>query len=429
VWRAQLSNGIRVYGIENKELPLVSINISFDGGVWQDSIKLPGVSSLVASVLPQGTRTKTPEDFEEETELLGSSIDMYPGREELTMSSSMLSRNFEKTVELIKEIITEPRWDSTEFSLARTKSLNNIIQGQAQPVRVANLTFYKLVYGPDNIFGYNSLGSVESMKSIDIRNLRSYFDRCFSPTVTRIMVAGNVSEERVLAALKPLETEWKSRDIVFNTYETPQRPEKSVIYFVDIPGSKQSVIYAGYPALSRENPDYVKADFVNYRLGGAFTSILNQILREQKGYTYGASSYFVEMKAVAPFIASTSVRSDATFESLKIIKDQMEKYREGISDSDVQFIQKCMIRSNALRFETNGELAGMLSTMGKYNFPDDYILKEEGIIKSMTPSESKTVIDTYILPENMYYVIVGDRATQMEPLEKIGFGKPVLIKP
>ena len=98
-----------------------------------------------------------------------------------------------------------------------------------------------------------------------------------------------------------------------------------------MPGSRQSVIYIGYLAISRDNPDYVKADFINYRLGGAFTSILNQILREEKGYTYGASSYFQEMKTKAPFIAATSVRSDATFESVKIFRDEMEKYRNGVS--------------------------------------------------------------------------------------------------
>jgi zinc protease len=189
------------------------------------------------------------------------------------------------------------------------------------------------------------------------------------------------------------------------------------------------VIYTGYLALSRNDPDYVKADFINYRLGGAFTSILNQILREEKGYTYGASSYFQEMKVKAPFAVATSVRSDATFESVKIIKEEMEKYRKGITENDLQFIKNCMILSNALRFETNGALIGMLSTMSKYDLPDDYIKREESIINNMTVEEHKAITDKYIIPDKMYYVIVGDAVTQMNPLEKIGFGKPVLVKP
>ncbi len=164
----------------------------------------------------------------------------------------------------------------------------------------------------------------------------------------------------------------------FNNYPSPVIPEKSTLYFVDIPGSRQSVIYIGYPSITRDNPDYPKVDFINYRLGGAFTSIFNQILREQKGFTYGASSYFQQMKTLAPFIAATSVRSDATLESVMIFREEMEKYRKGVSEEDIQFIKNCMIRSNALNYETNNDLVGMLSTMTKYGFPNDYMQEGRG---------------------------------------------------
>ena len=429
IWKATLSNGIQVSGIQNKELPLVEMNIVINGGVYQDKTDLPGVANMVASVLPQGTKNKTPEELEEEIELLGSDINVYAGREEIALSASSLSRNFEKTVALMKEILLEPRWDSAEFAMALTRTKNSIIQAEAQPRSVAYLLFYKLLYGKDNILGYNTRGTKESIDKISMEDLKSYYDKNFSPSVTKIQVAGNVSKEEVLAALKPLETSWKSKEVTLNNYTIPPDPDKSQIYFVDIPGSRQSVIYIGYLALSRDNPDYVKADFINYRLGGAFTSIFNQILREEKGYTYGASSYFPEMKVKAPFTASSQVRSDATFESVKIFKDEMEKFRNGLSDTDMQFVKNCMIRSNALRFETNGALLGMLTTMSKYGLPDDYIKEDETVIKGITADEAKAVIDKYIIPDKMVYVVVGDAATQLKPLEKIGFGKPILIKP
>jgi zinc protease len=429
VWKATLSNGIQVYGIENKELPLVELSLVINGGVQQDKIELPGVAGMVASVLPQGTKKKTPEELEEEIELLGSSINVGAGREEMTVNASALSRNFERTTALLKEILLEPRWDTTEFSLAQSRTLNNIIQSEAQPRIVASLLFNKLLYGTDNIFGYNSRGTKESIGKITMSDLKNYYDNNFSPSSSRILVAGNVTKDQVLTALKPLETEWKPKEVKLNTYPTPTSPEKSQIYFVDIPGSRQSIIYVGYLALSRNDPDYVKADFVNYKLGGAFSSILNMILREEKGYTYGASSFFQEMKVKAPFIAATSVRTDATFESVKIIKDEMGKYRDGVNEKDLQFIKNAMILSNALRYETNGSLVGMLATMSKYGLPDDFIKEEENVIKNMTIEDHKTITDKYIDPDKMYYVIVGDAATQLKPLEKIGFGKPVLVKP
>ena len=429
LWKATLANGIEVSGIQNKELPLVELRMVIDGGVLQDKLDIPGVANMVASVLPQGTKNMTPEELEEQIELLGSSINMYAGREEMTINASSLSRNFDKTTALLKEIILEPRWDTAEFRMAQTRTKNSIIQAEAQPQSIASLLFSKLLFGTDNIFGYSTRGTRGSIDKITMNDLKSYYDKNFSPSVTKIQVAGNVSKEQVLAALKPFENEWKAKEVKLNSYPVPPNPDKSQIYFVDVPGSRQSVIFTGYLAISRSDPDYVKADFVNYRLGGAFTSILNQILREEKGFTYGASSTFQEMKVKAPFVAATSVRSDATFESVKIIRDEMEKYRNGIDEKDLQFIKNCMILSNALRFETNGSLVGMLSTISKYGLPDDYIKQEEKVINNMTIEEHKAITDKYILPDKMYYVIVGDAATQLKPLEKIGFGKPVLVKP
>ena len=428
IWKAKLANGIEVYGIQNKELPRVDISFVINGGISQDNIFLPGVTGMVASVLPQGTKNRTPEELEEQIELLGSNIRMYADREEISMYAGTLSRNFEKTLSLMKEILLEPRWDSTEFAMAQSRTKNRIIQSQAQPRSVANDLFFKLLYGTDNIFGFNTSGTKESLDKIKLDDLKAFYEKNFSPSVTRIQIVGNVSKEQVLKALEPLEKEWKAKEVAFNSYPVPAGPDKSAIYFVDIPGSRQSVIYIGNLALSRDNPDYVKADFVNYRLGGAFTSIFNQILREEKGFTYGASSYFMEQKIIAPFIAATSVRSDATFETIKIFKEEMEKYRNGVSQEDLQFIKNCMIRSNALRFETNGSLAGMLFTMSKYGFPEDYIKKEGEIIKNITIEEHKAITNKYIVPDKMYYVVVGDAATQMKQLEKIGFGKPILVK-
>jgi len=427
VWKAELPNGIKVYGIQDTELPLVNVSLVIDGGIMQDDISLPGVAALTAYELWQGTKNKTPEELEEEIQLLGSSINVWASREDVSINASTLSRNFDKTVALMKEILLEPRWDTTEFRIALTSARNYLIQAKAQPREVARQAFYEKVYGKDHIFGYNARGTEESVNKITIEDLKAFYEKNLSPSVARILIVGNISREAALNAFKPITDEWKSRDVVLNSYPAPEGPDKSVIYFIDIPNSRQSMIQIGYPAISRNNPDYIKAEFVNYRLGGAFTSILNQILREEKGFTYGASSYFNEMKETAPFSASSMVRSDATLESVKIFKEEMEKYRNGVTEDDLQFIKNCMIRSNALRFETNEDRLGMLTTMTKYNFSPDYVKKEEDIIRNMTIEEHKAITQKYIIPDKMYYIIVGDASTQMKPLEKLGYGKPVLI--
>ena len=133
------------------------------------------------------------------------------------------------------------------------------------------------------------------------------------------------------------------------------------------------------------------------------------------------------MKIPAPFIISTSVRSDATLETLEIITGELGKYREGIPEEELQFIKNSMIRSNALRFETNDALADMLTYIGKYGFSDDWVKKEEDVIRNMTVEDHKAITQKYFDPDRMYYVVVGDAATQMKQLEKVGFGTPVLL--
>lgn len=428
VWRAKLSNGIEVYGIEQKELPLAYIDIVMDGGSYLDDTSMVGVANLITDVMPQGTKNKTPEQLEEEIKLLGSDIQMYTGKEEITMSADLLSRNFEKTLSLMEEIILEPRWDKEEFDLAKTSTINKILQNEVQPRVVANRNFYQLLYGKNHIFGYYSLGTKESVDKIQLQDLQNFYKTNMAPNVTRIHIAGNISKERALKALKSLETKWTgTAQVKADKYATPPEIQKSQIYFVDIPGSKQSVIYAGYLAMSRSSDDFVKAGFLNYRIGGAFTSILNQILREQKGFTYGAGSNFAELKNIAPFYISTMVRSDATLESLKIIKESLENYRSGINEADLNFTRDCLLRANALRFETLNSLTEMLSTMSKYGLGDDYVEKESEAIRNFTLDDYKSTAQKYIRPEKMIYVVVGDATTQLKPLEKIGFGKPVLL--
>jgi zinc protease len=428
VWKAKLSNGLEVAGVTNTELPLVSMNIEINGGYGQDKLELPGVAAMTAWMIQQGTKKRTPEELEEAIELLGSSIFIRAGREEISMHASTLSRNFDSTIALMSEILLEPRWDTAEFALAKTRTRNDIIQVNAQPRMIANITLNKLVFGEKNIYGYYQLGTLESVNKITINDLKSFHENNFSPSVTRINIVGNITKEQALSALKPLESKWQARDVNLTSYPVITAPEKSKIYFVDVPGSRQSVIFIGYLSLSRNDPDWIKADFINYRLGGSFTSIFNQILREEKGFTYGASSVFQEMKTPAPFYAMSMVRSDATFESLKIFRDEMEKYRNGISENDIQFIKNALLRSSALNYETNDALLGMISKMAKFGLPDDYIKKEQDVIRGMTVEEHKAITEKYIVPDKMYYVVVGDAATQMKQLEKLGFGKPVLTK-
>jgi zinc protease len=166
---------------------------------------------------------------------------------------------------------------------------------------------------------------------------------------------------------------------------------------------------------------------MNYKLGGSFSGIVNLILREEKGFTYGAQTDFRGTNYPGPFKASSSVQSNATFEAVQIFRDEMNKYRQGISETDLAFTKNALIKSNARRFETLNALIGLLNNMAKYNLPVDYIKEREKIVNDLTLEQHQALAEKYINSDKMIYLIVGDAKTQLKSLTKLGFGKPIML--
>ncbi|MFV0591654.1 MAG: M16 family metallopeptidase [Draconibacterium sp.] len=428
VWTDEAANGIKVYGIEQDELPLIQYSIVMDGGHLLESKEKAGLASFLSSMLTEGTATKTPEELEEEIDLLGANINVYAGTENIGVSVNCLTRNYEKTLALVEEILLQPRWDEEQFELIKLRMINNIKRNQASPDYLAMLAFDKLVYGEDNILSVPTSGTIESLESIAMDDLKDFYNKAVSPSVARMHVVGKINQERVMAGIENLVVNWKPVDVEIPAIEVPELPEKSTIYFVDIPGAKQSVINIGHYAIPRTSDDFEPATVMNYKLGGSFNGIVNLILREEKGFTYGARTYFSGGKNYGTFEASSNVRTSATEESVQIFKDEIEKYRNGISDEDLQFTKDALIKSNARGFETLWSLHSMLTNISAYNLPFDYVKREEAFIKSLTPEMHKELAQRLINPDHMYYLVVGDAETQLPALKSVGLGDPVLLK-
>jgi len=428
VWTDKTANGIKVYGIEHSELPLVQYSVVMDGGHLLAAKEKAGVASFLASILMEGTATKTPEELEEEIDMLGANMNVYASTENITVSVNCLTRNYEKTLALVEEVLLQPRWDEEQFDLVKLRMINNIKRNQASPNYLASVALDKLVYGDDNILAIPQGGTIETLESITMNDLKDYYNKSVSPSVARMHVVGQLDQDRVMSGLESLSSNWEPFDVVFPEVKKPELPEKSTIYFVDVPGAKQSVINIGQYALPRTSEDFEKANVINYKLGGSFNGIVNLILREEKGYTYGARTYFSGGKNYGTFEASSSVRTTATEESVQIFKDEIEKYRTGIADEDLQFTKDALIKSNARGFETLYALHSMLTSISAYDLPFDYVKQEEAFIKSLTPEMHTELAQKFLQPDHMYYVIVGDAATQLKPLKNIGLGEPVLME-
>ncbi|PCJ94820.1 MAG: peptidase M16 [Flavobacteriaceae bacterium] len=426
-WSTTLSNNLKVYGMEQTELPLVNFSLVIDGGHLLDSFDKIGVANLMTDILMEGTVTKTPEELEEEIELLGASINMYTSRESITIAGNTLVRNFEKTMALVEEILLQPRWDEEELKRIKTSTINRIMRSAANPNTVARNVYNKLIYGEEHMFAHPTSGTEASVETITMDDLKEFYAKNFSPAISKFHIVGNIDQETALAVLSNLENNWQGDVVAIPTYEIKGERDKASLYFVDIPNAKQSVINIGYLGMARTNPDYFAATVMNYKLGGSFSGNVNLILREEKGYTYGANTRFSGSKIRGTFTASSSVRTNTTYESVMIFKEEIEKYKEGISQEDLDFTKNALIKSNARRFETQGSLLRLLQNISSYDLATDYIAGEEKIISDMTLEQHKALANKYLDASKMGYLVIGDAATQFEKFNDAGFDEVILL--
>ena len=426
VWQDQLNSGIKVFGIQNDEVPLVQFEMEIQGGQMFETPETLGSSNLMANLMTRGTKTKSPEELEAAIESLGASIFMYATQTGVVISGNTLSRNYPATMDLVSEILLEPRWDEEEFELLKISTVNSLKAQLASPNSIASNEFAKLIYAEDEILANNRQGTTESVSNMTIEDLQNYYNTNLSAKLSSYYVVGDISKEDVLKGLVTIDANWQTPDLTLPEVTMAPMPESATVYFYDVPNAKQSVLSFGYPALKATDEDYYLAGVMNYRLGGGgFASQLTQQLREGKGYTYGIRSRFSGDEFAGRFSISSGVRTNVTYEATALVKELLENYGENFNSNDLEVTKSFNIKSNARAFETLGAKLNMLSNMSHYDLPADYALQREQQVKNLTVDQVKELAKTYLKPNKMIYLVVGDAATQVEKLEQLGL--PIIM--
>ncbi len=428
VYENKLKNGLKIFGIQNSEIPLVRFNLTIDGGQLLESMDKLGVANLTADLLNKGTKNKTVKELEEKIQELGASIYIYSSKENITISGTTLAKNYNKTLALAQEMLLEPRFDEKEFDLLKKAAIASLRQQEASPNAVARNAYNQLIYGKENIRSKNTLGTISSVASISLGDIKNFYNNYISPSVSKMLVVGDISEENVIASLSSLNSNWKTKEVIIPEYKTPDAPTKPAVYFYDIPNAKQSVLQFGAPALAATDKDFYPATVMNYILGGgSFASRLTQELREGKGYTYGIRSGFSGTKAKGTFTISSGVRSNVTLESAQLVKKILQEYPTTFSDKDLETTKGFLIKSNARAFETANAKLRMLSNISNYGLNANYINDRENYVKNVTKEQIKELANKYVNPDKMIWLVVGDAETQLERMKELGYGDPVLL--
>ncbi len=423
VWRKTLGNGLEVYGITSNETPLVNFSLRLDAGKIRGDISKPAVAGLTADMLEKGTSGKTTAEFEEALGNLGSSLSVSGGSYGTFISGTTLARNLDATLDLMREMLFEPRWDAEEFDLLKARRLQEITQSEGNPNAIASREYAKLVYPKDHIFSRSGLGPKEALETVTLDDLKAFHKAHYDLSRAQFRVVGAVGEgtDFGLDMGEP-----SGAAPVAAPMLNPVSDAK--VYLYDVPGAKQSVLRIMRPSLAATDADYPLMNAINFPLGGIYTSDLMTSLRVDKGYTYGIRSGFNGDKDVGTFNVSSSVRTNVTKESIEEIRRILSSYGPDFTQDELDTMKSALLRGQALKSETNSDKLSMLGEISAYGYAPDYRAQNAKAIEAMTLEDFKRLAAAYIRPDAMNYLVVGDAATQAEGLAALGMGAPVMLK-
>ncbi|MEZ5070770.1 MAG: pitrilysin family protein [Bacteroidales bacterium] len=428
VWKGTLSNGMEILGTEQHELPLVSFVLEIEGGHLLDPPGKAGVAHLLCTLMLEGTAGKSARELEEAMDLLGADIRLEAGLESVRVRVTSLKRNLKQTVDLVGEILMEPRWEEEAFETTRSKALQQIRMQSGDIQSLATRSFYNLLYGETSMCALPVEGTLPSVEGIVLEDLVSYHSLCFSPSATTLKIVGDVTERETKRVFAGLSRKWTKGPGPALPAEDPAEDPVPGIYFVDQPGAKQSVFRIGNRYAPSDPMEHEAVTVANYKLGEAFHGNLNHILREVKGYSYGANSRFTRNTRSGEFLASASVRSGVTRESLEIVYEQLKRYGEPIDSADLQFTKDALLRSRACAYETHEALLEILEEIRAFDLPANYLDREQELLKSMTVAGHNALVRKHIRPDSMVYVVAGDAATQLESIAQTELGPLKLVR-
>ena len=428
-WTAQLSNGLAVSGIEDRELPIVAFEFSIDGGRLREDVARPGLANITAEMLTRGTETKTRAEFENALKSLGAQVGVTAGDDRIFVSGNTLARNFPATMALVEEMLLHPRWDPAELDLVKASVAAQIQGERAEPNVIAERVLSRLVWGPDHILGKGPLGTEASIAAFQPSDLAAFHKSGLLPSNARLRIAGAVSQADVETALASLAQNWAAGTASPISATKPTAPGPTKVYFYDVPGAKQSVLLFANPGPARADPDFYPATATNFILGGGgFASRLTQQLREGKGYTYGIRSAFQGNATNGQFRVFSPVRSNATLEAATLARDIIRDYGATFTAADLDLTRTSLAKSRARSFESLNAKLNMLATIGDLGLPADYVTREGAALDALTLAQVQDIAKRLITPDSMYFVVVGDAATQAQRLTALGYGAPVMVK-
>jgi predicted Zn-dependent peptidase len=421
-----LSNGLPVWLIEAHEVPLVQINLVIKAGAGDDPAGKYGVASLTAAMLDEGAGKRTALQIADEVEFLGATLTTSSSFDASAVRLNVPVSRVNAALPLMADIVLRPTFPDAELNRLRQERLTALLQAKDDPASVAPMAFARTVFGAMHRYGTGAAGSESTIKGFTVSDLKSFHASMYQPSNATLLVVGDVKADAILPQLEAQFGSWKGTTVTRRPVPVATQLAQGQITIVDMPGAEQSQIRIGWVGVPRSTPEYFTLEVLNTILGGSFTSRLNQNLREEHQYTYGASSRFDMRLSAGPFQAGAGVQTDKTAEAIKEFFNELNGISKPVGAEELTKAKNYIALSFPSEFETTGDLSSKMEELVVYDLPERFFAQYVDSIQAVTSAAVQKAAATYIVPKRFAVVVVGDRKVIEPGIRALNLG-PVRV--
>jgi zinc protease len=426
IHRTVLANGVRVWTVPHRQVPLVALLALVPVGASSDPADRHGLAAITGDMLDEGAGDRSALEVHEALGRIGAQLDLEVGHDATALALTTLERHVGRGLELIRDMLARPRFEQREFDRVRDLRLNRLLQLKDMPPTLADRAFTQLLYR-NHPYGHLPIGSEGALRALMIRDIVGFHRRAFVPKRTTVIAVGDASPEALADKVREAFEGWSAEPdgpvADPETFAAPPAPA-SKLALVHRAGAAQSELRIGHVALPRKSPDYHAALVANMVLGGQFVSRINMNLREDKGYTYGARTAFEFRRAPGPFALHASVQSDATADALREAIGEIRAIRgeRPITRAELELGRASLTRGYPRSFETADQIVRGAAQLALYDLPDDYFSTFIPKVLSLGEAEVTAAAFKHIDPSRLLTVVVGDREKLLTSLKSLEMG-------
>jgi predicted Zn-dependent peptidase len=411
IQKRTLKNGLAVWVIESHEVPIVQANLVIRAGAAYDPPGKFGTASLAAAMLDEGAGARSALELADAVEFLGAALTTTSSFDAAAVRLNVPAARLNDGLGLLADVTLNPMFAEKELERLRQERLTSLLQARDNPAALAGMAFARAVYGPVHRYGTAMIGTEQSLKALSASDLRQFHGAHYQPSNATLLIVGDVTVEAVVPQLEARFGGWTSGAPRTPPPDlpAPPPPAQREVFILDKPDAEQSQVYIGGAGTARSTPDFFPLTIMNTVLGGSFTSRLNQNLREEHGYTYGASSFFDMRLSAGPFIAAAGVQTDKTADAIREIFVELDRIRTPVPPDELARAKTYIAFGFPSEFETTSDLSRKLEELVVYRLADDYFERYVPNVLAVTAEDARRAAGRYIQPSTLRVVVVGDR--------------------